>query len=120
MMSSRLLAKSGVLGILWKSPPGCSLKSDQPDVWDAVGESGVPLVVWLREPPPENQAVDLKALFQQKWDELAGVVQKVRLEAAGHKQWHVGRHLAVILDDPRRPLPTASRGGRLRSPASTR
>jgi hypothetical protein len=120
-MQLLLEAKRSVLGVLWESPPPVSGPGDV-DAWDAAFESGVPLIVWLRVPSPEpNDDADPRKVFQQKeWDQLADEVRRIRLIAASRKKdpWHVGRHLAVLLDDPRRPLPEDSQGTGLRSPTS--
>jgi len=117
-----LESKTSVLGVLWSSPPAAEIGDE--DVWDAVIASGVPLIMWLREPPPEpGNHADPKTLFhQKKWDNLASEVRRIRLDAARRREvpWHLGRHLAVLLDDPRRPLPLASRGAQLQSPALNR
>lgn len=121
----KLAGKNRVLGVLWESPPDTAgdEENDEPDAWDAAIESGVPLIMWLREIPPDaNDQADLKKLFQHKaWESLPSEIQQMRYTAAQSKHkndWHAGRHLAVILDHPRRPLPTASRAARLRSPGS--
>jgi vWA-MoxR associated protein C-terminal domain len=113
--------KNRILGVIWESAPEVRNGNGAPDAWDAAIESGVPLIMWVREPPPvADDKADLRKLFQSKeWQSLPDQVKKLRSEAAHQKaKWHVGRHLAVILDHPKRPLPTASRAARFRSPNS--
>jgi hypothetical protein len=105
-----LQGKENVLGVLWTSHPRTA-ENDAPDVWDAVCQAGVPLVVWLREVPEE--CPDVGASFHDKtWDELAAVVKELRNVGAQERRkklWHLGQHLAVILDDDRRVHPNMFR-----------
>jgi hypothetical protein len=121
-MFHSLLREPRVLGVFWQPPPVWSTISDQPDVWDAAIESGVPLLIWLRQPPPQpGDAGAPQTLFEDKqWDALAAEVQRIRLDAVDKKEWHPGHHLAILLDDPRRPLPSVSQGGRFLSPTTAR
>jgi hypothetical protein len=114
-----LLKRPNILGIIWTLPPAADARNS--DAWDAVFESGVPLIIWLREPAPLHGTNASPAIhFRNKeWDTIAGEVQRLRLNATNGEQWQVGKHLAVILDDPRRALPLASPNARFRSPAST-
>jgi hypothetical protein len=99
-----LEGKEKVLGVLWTSHPQTGENEDA-DVWDAVNQAGVPLVVWLREIPEARP--DVGAEFHDKtWDELAGVLRDLRNTGARSKgAWHLGQHLAVILDDNQRNHP---------------
>lgn len=99
-----LQGKESVLGVLWTSPPQTA-ENDDGDVWDAVSQAGVPLVLWLRE-VPELRA-DVGGKFHNKtWEQLAGVVKDLRNAGVQMRAaWHPGQHLAVILDDDRRIHP---------------
>ena len=120
-MNARLLKRPGVLGVLWSSPPSSEVKDE--DAWDAVIESGVPVIIWLRESPEQpGDDKDPKKIFDQmEWNNLASEVQRLRLDAVAEEDdaWHVGRHLAIILDDPRHPLLLASEASDCESPASS-
>ncbi|WFT94420.1 hypothetical protein QA633_40230 [Bradyrhizobium barranii] len=119
-MYYELVKRPNVLGVVWTLPPAAVTTHDG-DAWDAVFESGVPLIIWLREPAPANCTIPSPTIhFRNKeWDTIASEVQRLRLSAVNKADWQVGQHLAVILDDPRRTLPSASPNARFRSPASS-
>ncbi|MFE6228472.1 hypothetical protein [Streptomyces sp. NPDC057854] len=69
--------------------------------------AGVPLAVWDRRPePPAEFRRRAKRLLKGKAIELPQRAKKLRGEAAtaaaGQRDAHVGRHLAVLFDDPNR------------------
>lgn len=99
-----LQGKESILGVMWTSPPQ-TVENDDADVWDAVSQAGVPLVLWLRDIPPA--CPDVGAEFHdKKWDELGGVVKRLRNSSVFSKGTpDFGQHLAVIIDDDQRKHP---------------
>ena len=69
--------------------------------------AGVPVVLWdRRERPPDNFKEVIGSLIEGTPQTLASRVRDLRSQAAisdeAERGTHIGRHLAVLMDDPNR------------------
>ncbi|MFD4372133.1 hypothetical protein [Streptomyces sp. NPDC058486] len=104
--SSALIADERLVSVALGAPP-LRTPGGGPSSLETALRAGVPLAVWdrRREPPAEFRR-RAKKLLKGKAIELPQRVKKLRSEAAtaaaGQRDVHVGRHLAVLFDDPHR------------------
>jgi hypothetical protein len=116
--------------------PEAVVRDAKADLFNTLLRAGVPAILWARQPPDPhtnlqaefcnlidtkplaNVPVNVKehrranALVEEAWQER--VKQGL---AAGAAPWHLGRHLTVIWDDPRRlQMPDADDNNQFGSP----
>ncbi|MFF2776516.1 hypothetical protein ACFVU3_16555 [Streptomyces sp. NPDC058052] len=122
--SSALAADERLVSVALGAPPLRGPAGGRSPLETAL-RAGVPLAVWDRRPePPAEFRRRAKRLLKGRAAELPQRVKKLRGEAAtaaaGQRDVHVGRHLAVLFDDPNRlvdwsgspgPAAGSARGG---------
>ncbi|MEU3604750.1 hypothetical protein AB0E83_04730 [Streptomyces sp. NPDC035033] len=104
--SSALVADERLVSVALGAPPPPHPAGGRSPLETAL-RAGVPLAVWdRREPPPPEFRRRAKKLLKGKAIELPQRAKLLRGEAAtaaaGQRDDHVGRHLAVLFDDPNR------------------
>jgi hypothetical protein len=95
------LVATDALGVVWGSLPRIAANGET-DVWDALSEAGIPLVLWLRQPAPAPAPPFGAGFHGKKWDDLAREVGKLRADGSRARKkgdWHPGQHLALIFED---------------------
>ncbi|MEU2655804.1 hypothetical protein ABZ615_10780 [Streptomyces sp. NPDC007325] len=104
--SSTLVADERLVSVALGTPPLRGPAGGRSPLETAL-RAGVPLAVWDRRPePPAEFRRRAKRLLKGRATELPQRVKQLRSEAAtaaaGQRDVHVGRHLAVLFDDPNR------------------
>jgi vWA-MoxR associated protein C-terminal domain/Effector-associated domain 1 len=117
-----LQKRAGCCVCVLERAPTPAVGEPKTDVLNTLLRAGIPAVLWVRQPPdPEATLRDaFKALFEPGvyLEHLPDTVYKLRLNAVGCETWHLGKHIALIWDDPRfPPSPEDDYTFRLRSPA---
>ena len=105
---SSLLRNKSVLGAYLHFSPNASEAGIRKKILNGVLESGVPLVMWLRNDAPADQNEISDRLHRKEWDKIPPELQGIRLDssvAAAEDEWSLGSELAVILDTPMRDMP---------------
>ncbi|MFE7586272.1 hypothetical protein ACFU5Y_32420 [Streptomyces gardneri] len=105
--NSRLTADERLVAVALNDPP-LQGPGGSRDSLETALRSGVPMAVWDRRPgaPADFRKRAAKKLMKGKPAELPQRVQQLRNEAAtaaaAQRDVHVGRHVAVLFDDPNR------------------
>jgi vWA-MoxR associated protein C-terminal domain/Caspase domain/Effector-associated domain 2 len=111
------LIRDGVVGVCLSFAPPDPADADE-TVLDAVIDAGLPIAIWLKEPAGDEGALEaeLRAFLDDHLvADLRGAVREHRSFARqGAAAGALGSRVALLWDDPTRPLPTA----RLRQPTA--
>ncbi|MEX0170897.1 hypothetical protein MRBLMG1_003522 [Streptomyces sp. LMG1-1-1.1] len=104
--NSRLTADERLVSVALNAPPLPGPDGSLASLETAL-RAGVPMAVWDRRPGPSGDfRRRAKKLMKGKAIEMPQRVQRLRNEAAtaaaAQRDVHVGRHLAVLFDDPNR------------------
>lgn len=79
-----------------------------PDIFNSLIRSGLPIICWLRSSTPQSCQLLLNTLNNQAFDSLPEFVQKQRHAAlTSNAIGQIGRDIVLLWDNPFRRLPTA-------------
>jgi hypothetical protein len=101
-----LVADDTLVALVLSEPPGAAGRTGTREIEIAI-RCGLPVVIWSRqEPSPGAFADAIRAFVESGVAELPDRARRLRLEALllrpDERERHLGRHLALLWDDPER------------------